>query len=74
VDIEAPIANGKFANFQFSICNIYGQQVFSKSFSSSPKAHWDGRDNAGNRLPAGSYTIVISTGKARQSARVFLIR
>jgi hypothetical protein len=55
------------------IYNIYGKKVYEKNCFSSENGGsegnneiiWDGTDQAGNRLPMGSYPMVIYDGKTK---------
>jgi hypothetical protein len=71
VDIDISIENGKFqiSNFKFEICNIRGQQVFSKSFSASPGARWYAQDH-----PNGVYIVKATTGTQTLTKRITLLR
>lgn len=54
--------------WQLSICNVAGQLVYSDRIyaGSASTISWNGKDNTGNRLPAGLYMITmqnLSSGK-----------
>lgn len=54
--------------WQLSICNVAGQLVYSDRIyaGSARTISWNGKDNNGNRLPAGLYLITmqnLSSGK-----------
>lgn len=51
-----------------------GRRVRDLRLSESGNAIWDGRDQAGRRLPAGAYFIEARTGAGRQVVQVLLTR
>jgi flagellar basal-body rod modification protein FlgD len=79
----AQLANGRAAwgylvnqpaTASISISNSAGQVVFSTTQAVQPGAQsfaWNGRDNQGNALPGGNYTIAISAvGSSNQNVPV----
>jgi flagellar basal-body rod modification protein FlgD len=79
----AQLANGRAAwgysvnqpaTASISISNSAGQVVFSTTQAVQPGAQsfaWNGRDNQGNALPDGNYTIAISAvGSSNQNVPV----
>jgi hypothetical protein len=51
-----------------------GRRVRELRLSESGTAAWDGRDQDGRRLPAGTYFVEVRAGAGRQAARVVMAR
>jgi hypothetical protein len=68
VDITADF-KFKISNLKFKICNINGQQIFSKSVSSSERIRWNASGH-----PTGIYLLVVDTGTRKLSKRLVLKR
>jgi flagellar basal-body rod modification protein FlgD len=66
--------DGIAAEISLQIRNSSGQMIASINAPETGKGNhflsWDGRDNAGNQLPAGTYSIVISAKSVGDGASV----
>jgi flagellar basal-body rod modification protein FlgD len=66
--------DGIASDITLQIRNSSGQMIATINAPKTDKGNhflsWDGRDNAGNQLPAGTYSIVISAKSAGDGASV----
>jgi hypothetical protein len=65
------------AETSVSVYNIYGSEIKNLSYqfnsAGAYSVNWDGKNNAGSKMPAGIYFYTIKTGRSTASGKIVLM-